>query len=45
VDLDATGGGDDYRKMPKGNLCPYGEYFIWTANHRSDHLDAFILRL
>lgn len=37
--------GDRYRNMPKGNLCPYGEYFIWTANHRSDHLDAFILKL
>lgn len=53
TDLDYSGGDvpgntksdNDYRKMPKGNLDAYGEYYIWTANHRSDHLDAFIMRL
>lgn len=45
TDLDYPGGGDDYRKMPKGNLCPYGEYYIWTGNIRSDKLAAFIMRL
>lgn len=37
--------GGNYRNMPKGNLCPYGEYFIWTAAPHSDKLDAFILKV
>lgn len=45
TDLDYSGGGDDYRKMPKGNLDAYGEYYIWTGNIRSDKLAAFIMRL
>jgi hypothetical protein len=45
-DLNASGGGsDDYMKMPKGNLDPTGEYFIWTANAGSGRLDAYIVRV
>jgi hypothetical protein len=45
VDLNAGGGVDDYNKMPKGNLDPTGEYFIWTANTGTNRLDAFIVRI
>lgn len=45
VDLDAPGGGDDYRKMPKANLDPAGEWAVWTANCGTDRLDAFLVRL
>ncbi len=46
TDLNASGGGsDDYLKMPKGNLDPTGEYFIWTANAGTGRLDAFIVRV
>jgi hypothetical protein len=46
TDLNASGGGsDDYLKMPKGNLDPTGEYFIWTANAGSGRLDAFVVRV
>jgi hypothetical protein len=45
-DLDAAGGGSsDYSKMPKGNLDPTGEYFIWTANAGTARLDAYIVRV
>jgi hypothetical protein len=45
VDLNAPGGVDDYSKLPKGNLDPTGEYFIWTANMGTNRLDAFIVRI
>ena len=46
TDLAASGGGsEDYSKMPKGNLDPTGEYFIWTANAGSGRLDAYIVRV
>ncbi len=46
TDLDASGGGtEDYWKLPKGNLDPTGEYFIWTANAGTNRLDAFIVRI
>jgi hypothetical protein len=45
TDLNAAGGGDDYSKLPKGNLDPTGEYFIWTTNAGSDRLDAFVVRI
>jgi hypothetical protein len=45
-DLNAAGGGgDDYMKLPKGNLDVTGEYFIWTANAGSNRVDAFIVRI
>jgi len=45
VDLDAPGGGDDYSKMPKGNLDVTGQYFIWTSNMGSSRQDAFVVRV
>jgi hypothetical protein len=46
VDLNAPGGGgEDYWKMPKGNLDVTGEYFIWTANAGTNRLDAYIVRV
>ncbi len=45
VDLDASGGWDDYAKLPKGNLDVTGQYFIWTANLGGDRLDAFIVKV
>jgi hypothetical protein len=44
--LSASGGGsDDYSKMPKGNLDPTGEYFVWSGNAGSGRLDAFLVRV
>jgi hypothetical protein len=45
TNLDASGGGDDYAKLPKGNLDVSGEYFIWTSNTGSGRLDAFVVRV
>jgi hypothetical protein len=46
TDLNAAGGGsDDYSKLPKGNIDPTGEYFIWTANAGTNRLDAFLVRI
>ena len=45
TDLDAAGGGDDYTKMPKGNLDVTGEYFIWTSNMGGGRLDAFLVKV
>jgi hypothetical protein len=45
VELDAPGGGDDYGKMPKANLDPYGEFALWSSNHGSDRVDAFLVRV
>ena len=45
TDLDAPGGGDDYAKLPKGNLDVTGRYFIWTSNAGGDRLDAFIVKV
>ena len=45
TDLNAAGGGDDYGKMPKGNLDVTGQYFIWTANLGGGRLDAFVVRV
>lgn len=44
TDLDAPGGGDDYRKRPKANLDPTGQYACWTANCGGDRLDLFLVR-
>jgi hypothetical protein len=46
--LDGSGGydgNDDYWKMPKGNLDPTGEYFIWTANMGGNRMDAFMVHV
>jgi uncharacterized repeat protein (TIGR01451 family) len=45
TDLDAAGGGDDYSKLPKGNLDVTGQYFIWTSNAGGSRLDAFIVKV
>jgi hypothetical protein len=45
TDLNASGGGSYYDKLPKGNLDPTGEYFIWTTNMGGQRQDAFIVRI
>jgi len=45
TDLDAPGGGDDYAKLPKGNLDVTGQYFIWTSNAGGNRLDAFLVKV
>ena len=46
TDLNASGGGgDDYAKLPKGNVDITGEYFIWTANAGTNRLDAYLVRI
>jgi hypothetical protein len=41
----AGGGGDDYNKLPKGNLDVTGRYFIWTSNAGGGRLDAFVVKV
>lgn len=43
--LDASGGGQPYGKLPKGNLDVTGRYSMWTCNLATDRLDAFIVKL
>jgi hypothetical protein len=45
TDMNASGGGDDYSKMPKGNLDVTGRYFIWTTNLGSGRVDAMIVKV
>jgi len=46
TDLNASGGGtDDYFKMPKGNIDPTGQFFMWTTNMGGARQDAFIVRI
>jgi hypothetical protein len=45
TDLNASGGGDDYTKMPKGNLDVTGQYMVWTSNMGTSRQDAFIVRV
>jgi hypothetical protein len=45
TDLNASGGGDDYSKLPKGNIDPTGQYFIWTTNMGGSRQDAFVVRV
>ncbi len=45
TNLNATGGGDDYAKSPKGNLDVTGQYFIWTSNMSGSRLDAFLVKV
>ena len=46
TDLDAPGGGgDDYNRLPKGNLDVTGRYFIWTTNLGGGRLDAFLVKI
>jgi hypothetical protein len=45
TDLNASGGGDDYAKAPKGNMDVTGQYFIWTSNMGGSRLDAFLVKV
>jgi hypothetical protein len=45
TDLDASGGGDDYSKRPKGNLDVTGRYFIWATNMGGGRQDAFVVKV
>lgn len=49
TDLNAPGGhdtdGDDYEKLPKGNLDVTGKYFIWTTNLGGGRLEAFLVKV
>jgi hypothetical protein len=45
TDLNASGGGDDYGKTPKGNVDVTGKYFLWTSNVGSNRLDAFLVKV
>ncbi|PWU24483.1 MAG: hypothetical protein C5B48_06140 [Candidatus Rokuibacteriota bacterium] len=45
TNLDAPGGGDDYSKLPKGNLDLTGQYFVWTSNVGGNRLDAFVVKV
>jgi hypothetical protein len=45
TNLDATGGGDVYAKLPKGNLDPTGRYLIWTSNMGGSRQDAFVVKV
>ena len=43
--MNASGGGQPYGKLPKGNLDVTGRYFIWTSNLGTNRLDAFLVKL
>jgi hypothetical protein len=45
TDMNASGGGDSYSKLPKGNVDVTGRYFIWTTNLGGSRLDAFIAKV
>jgi hypothetical protein len=45
TDMNASGGGTDYFKLPKGNLDISGQYFIWTTNMGGNRIDAFIVKV
>jgi hypothetical protein len=45
TNLNASGGGDDYGKSPKGNLDVTGEYFLWSSNMGTSRIDVFMVRI
>ena len=45
TDQNASGGGDNYSRMPKGNLDITGQYFIWTSNMGGDRMDLFLVKI
>jgi hypothetical protein len=45
TDLNASGGGTEYYKLPKGNLDVSGQYFIWTTNIGGNRIDAFLVKV
>ncbi|MEX1273255.1 MAG: hypothetical protein WEC74_04925 [Gammaproteobacteria bacterium] len=45
TDQNASGGGDNYSRMPKGNLDVTGQYFIWTSNMGGGRMDLFLVKI
>ncbi len=45
TDMNASGGGSDYGKDPKGNLDVTGQYFLWTTNLGGSRLDAVLVKV
>ncbi len=45
TDLNASGGQDNYSRLPKGNLDPTGQYFVWTTNLGGSRMDAFVVKV
>ena len=45
TDMNAPGGGNEYAKLPKGNLDFGGEWFCWTSNAGGAFLDAFLVQV
>jgi hypothetical protein len=45
TDQNASGGGEAYHRMPKGNLDVTGQYFLWTSNMGGNRIDAFLVRV
>lgn len=45
TDLSAPGGGDQYARLPKGNLDRTGSYFLWTTNLGGARLDALVVKV
>ena len=45
TDLNASGGGSEYAKYPKGNLDISGKYFVWSGNMGGNRLDAFLVKV
>ncbi|MGH9870261.1 MAG: hypothetical protein ACREAA_19145 [Candidatus Polarisedimenticolia bacterium] len=45
TDLNASGGGDDYSKSPKGNMDVTGQYMLWTSNTGGNRVDAFLVKV
>ena len=45
TNLNASGGGDDYSKLPEGQSRRHGPVLLWTSNLGGGRLDAFIVRV
>ena len=45
TDMNASGGGDSYTKLPKANLDVTGEYMVWSSNMGGGRNDAFLVRV
>jgi hypothetical protein len=45
TNLDASGGGNEYARAPKGNLDVTGKYFIWSSNMGGSRLDVFLVKV
>lgn len=45
TNLNSSGGGNYYNKLPKGNLDVTGKYFIWSSNMSGSRLDVFMVKV